>query len=64
MENQKLYEEVACLCSQFKAKKDCDCYSNTTGEPKNVSCTSCSHFINHHCNIDYYDQIVSNHDLA
>lgn len=64
MANEQLYKKVAELCSEFKAKKGADTYSNTTGESKNVSCTTCAHFVNEHCNIDYLDKIVANHDLA
>ena len=61
----KTYEEVANHCSSYLPSEDADVMTNSTAGNVNISCITCRHFTkDHYCDINLYDKIVRERNLA
>ena len=59
--NAETMKEVASLCSKSCSCDDCGCKNSTSA---NASCQNCTHYdAKNVCDIDLYEEIVTNHNL-
>ena len=59
--NAETMKEVASLCSKYCSCDDCGCKNSTSA---NATCQNCTHYdAKNVCDIDLYEEIVTNHNL-
>lgn len=63
--SNKVYEEVANYCSAYSPSQKAEYATNSTNAKIIASCTNCRHFTDgHYCDINLYDKIVKEKNLA